>query len=93
MIRPDDVIALPSGVRLRHEGLHDEVRALVVSVNTTGAVALQSSTPRLAGVQLARLHGLDEACVVRDVVAFCAELNARCLLNVESRRTLRTCMR
>jgi hypothetical protein len=85
VIEADDVIELPVGVQLRDDGLHDEVRGLVVPVNATGAIALASSTPRAAAAAIARRFDVDEQRAFADVVAYCVELNGRLLLNVAPR--------
>jgi hypothetical protein len=86
VIEPDDTIELPEGVRLRDDGLHDEVRGVVVPVNATGVIALTESTPRTAAAALAQRFQIDEQRAFADVVAYCVELNARLLLNVVPRR-------
>jgi hypothetical protein len=89
MIRPDDAIALPPGVRLAGDMLHDDVRGIVIAVNATGAAALGATTPHRAAAELVRRYGIDERCALRDVTAFCMELNARYLLNVSFRNRAR----
>jgi hypothetical protein len=86
MIEPDDAIELPEGVHLRDDGLHDDVRGVVIPVNATGAIALTESTPRAAAAALARRFEIDEQRAFADVIEYCVELNARLLLNVVPRR-------
>jgi hypothetical protein len=86
VIEADDVIELPDGVQLREDGLHDEVRGLVIPVNATGVMALTHSTPGAAAATLAQRFEVDLQQALADVVAYCVELNARLLLNVVPQR-------
>ena len=82
MIGPRDRLSLPVGVELREAALHDVVRPGSVPVNGTGLAVLAASTPEEAAGELERRYGIDAGAALDDVLRFCAELNARLLLNV-----------
>ena len=85
MIEAHDRIRVPDGVELRAGAIHDPVRAGSLPVNATGLVALAADTPAAAADALRDLSGVDPEVVLRDVLRFCSELNARLLLNVAPR--------
>jgi hypothetical protein len=82
MIGPQDRLALPAGVELRDDALHDVVRACSVPLNRTGFAVLGASTPGEAAAELERRYGVEARTALDDVLRFCADLNARLLLNV-----------
>ena len=85
MIGARDRITLPDDVVLRESELHDVVRLAPVPLNATARVVLGAPTPRDAAAALERRHAIDAEAALGDVLAFCAELNARFLLNVSVR--------
>lgn len=86
MIGADDRLALPPGVELRDGCLHDVVRLTTVPLNATGRLAVTAPTPRAAARALERRFAVDRGAALADVLGFCAQLNARFLLNVNPRR-------
>jgi hypothetical protein len=82
MIGPQDRLALPAGVELLDDALHDVVRLFSVPVNRTGLAVLGAATPEDAAAELERRYGVDAASALDDVLRFCTELNAQLLLNV-----------
>ncbi len=85
MIGPCDRLRLPDGVELRGRALFDVVRLSSLPVNPAGRVALAAETPREAAAALEGRHAIDADTALSDVLRFCAELNARSLLNVAPR--------
>jgi hypothetical protein len=85
VIGPHDRIRLPEGVELRDGALVDVVRLSTMPVNAAGLATLAEPTPLEAAGALSRRHGIDADTALRDVLRFCAELNARFLLNVAAR--------
>jgi hypothetical protein len=82
MIGPLDRLALPAGVELRDDALHDVVRACSIPVNRTGLAVIGASTPQEAAAELVRCYDVEARTALDDVLRFCTELNARLLLNV-----------
>ncbi len=85
MIGAHDSLTLPARVVRRGEGLYDGVRGVTLPLNATGRVVLGAHTPAEAASALRERFAIDERRALADVVNFCAELNARLLLNVAPR--------
>lgn len=90
MIRPEDVVRLPAGVRLTERGLEDDVRGAVYPLNASARLVLEHAGLTIGEIaaRVAREHGEAEEQVVADLVRFCATQNARLLLEVEPRGRL-----
>ena len=79
MIDVGDSIELAPGVAVRDRELVDPVRQNSIPLNDAARVVLEAPTVRAAGARLAKAGAADGE---RDALEFCAELNARGLLNV-----------
>ena len=90
MIRPEDVVGLPPGVRVSEHGLEDDVRGAVYPLNETARRALAADPAPIAAIAdaIAREHGVAAEDVRRDLIRFYATQNARLLVDVRPRGRL-----
>jgi Coenzyme PQQ synthesis protein D (PqqD) len=96
VIRGTDVVRLAPDVRIRPEGLEDDVRGVTSALNETGRAIverLDGRQVREVAAGLAAEFDVEQARVGVDVAGFCGELNRLLLANVERRGPSRLALR
>jgi hypothetical protein len=87
MISRTDRLSLPAGVRLSGSFLRDPVRAEAIPLNDTGRIIVEHASGRTVdevAAALSNRFAIPEESAARDVLVFCAELNRRHLLNIDT---------
>ncbi|MEX2211549.1 MAG: PqqD family peptide modification chaperone [Gaiellaceae bacterium] len=89
LIRPEDRVRLPAGVRLTDAGLVDPIRAGPIPLNDTGRFVVAHADGRTVGALahgLATATGVPAERALANTLSFCAALNRVLLLNVKRSR-------